>query len=126
MHDARAGVGGMLHYQLPSSLADPQRASEKPLMYADTGTQWLLERMLEMGADRKRMRVRVAGGAALFNDRGLFDIGRRNYVAIRKVLWRHGLFLDVEHIGGNLPRTLKLNVGDGSLLISCGNEDLKF
>ena len=126
LYDTRAGVGGLLHYQLPSSTADPERAKEKPLMYADTGMNWLLERMARMGGERRRMRVRMAGGANMLNDRALFDIGRRNHAAIRKILWQYGMFIEAEQIGGKMPRTMELNVGNGSLSIRSGNETLMF
>jgi chemotaxis protein CheD len=122
LHDPRAGVAGLLHYQLPSSLADPTRAQEKPLMYADTGMKWLLDRMTRLGAEQRRMRVRLAGGANMLNDSGLFDIGRRNYAAIRKILWQCGMFIDAEIIGGKAPRTLELNVADGTLSVKSGGE----
>ena len=48
-----------------------------------------------------------------------FDIGKRNYLAIRKILWKHGLFIDAEDIGGSSPRNMYLNVEDGSLTIRC-------
>ena len=58
----------------------------------------------------------------MLNDQGLFDIGRRNHAAIRKLLWQRGLFIDGERIGGTLPRTMELAVGDGTLSIKCGDE----
>lgn len=117
LHDASAGVGGMLHYQLPASSADPARAAEKPLMYADTGMTWLITRMEAMGANRRRMSVRLAGAAQMLNDARIFDIGRRNHTAIRKFLWQQGMIISGEHVGGTTPRTMVLNMSDGSTAI---------
>jgi len=36
LYDRAAKIGGMLHYLLPNSGENPQRARERPLMYADT------------------------------------------------------------------------------------------
>jgi chemotaxis protein CheD len=126
LYDARACVGGMLHFQLPSSQGEAQRAAEKPLMYADTGLNWLLHQMTRLGAEQRRMQVRLAGGANMLNDQGLFDIGRRNHAAIRKLMWQLGMFIDSEQIGGKMPRTMQLNVADGALSITCDGEVLNF
>jgi chemotaxis protein CheD len=122
LYDRAAKVGGMLHYQLPSSTADPQRAAEKPLMFADTGMAWLLGKMAQRGAESRRMQVIVAGGANMLNDHGLFDIGRRNHASIRKILWQHRMFITAEHVGGAAPRTMLLNVADGAVAIKCNDE----
>jgi chemotaxis protein CheD len=124
LYDPQAGVGGLLHYQLPASSADPQRAAERPLMFADTGMDWLMKELARLGVEKRRLRVRLAGGAQMLNDSGLFDIGRRNHAAIRKILYRLGLFIETEQVGGNLPRTLFLSVSDGSLIIKTGGIEL--
>ncbi|MFP4036903.1 MAG: chemotaxis protein CheD, partial [Desulfobacteraceae bacterium] len=37
IHDAQAGVGGILHFMLPESSLDPEKSKKKPYMFADTG-----------------------------------------------------------------------------------------
>jgi chemotaxis protein CheD len=122
LHDPGRSVAGLLHFQLPTSTLDAERARQNPLMFADTGFEALLQRMLSMGADKKRLKIRIAGGAKMLNDATTFDIGRRNHAAIRKVLWHHGLFLDKEDCGGTTPRTMYLSVGDGTLVLKTQGE----
>jgi chemotaxis protein CheD len=122
LYDPAAKVAGMLHYQLPSASLDPQRAGEKPLMYADTGMEWLLGKMVQRGADKRRMQARLAGGASMLNDRGLFDIGRRNHASIRKVLWQNKMLIHAEHVGGTEARNMQLDVADGRVLVKCGEQ----
>ncbi len=122
LYDPVAKIAGMLHYQLPTATADPARGAEKPLMYADSGMDWLVGKMVERGAETKRMKVRLAGGANMLNDNGLFDIGRRNHASIRKYLWQHRMFINAEHVGGNEPRNLQINVSDGAVVIKHKNE----
>ena len=93
-------------------------------MFADTGMKILLNEMTRLGADKRRVRVRLAGGAQMLGDQCLFDIGRRNHAAIRKLLWQQGMFIDGEHVGGTTPRTVRLNVGDGSFEIKCDNQTI--
>ncbi len=115
--DPVAKVGGLLHYQLPCSTMDPERARQRPAMFADTGMGALLASMESQGAVRRRVRVKLAGGAEMLDDAGVFRIGRRNHAAIRKLLWKEGLLLDAEDVGGAAPRTLSLRVADGAVTV---------
>ena len=46
-----------------------------------------------------------------------FDIGKRNYLAIRKILWKNGMFIDAEDIGGGSPRNMYMNIANGVVTI---------
>jgi len=117
LYDPVIRVAGMLHYQLPSSSLDPDRARRNPMMFADTGMDWLLQQMETLGGQRRRMKVKLAGAGQILDDAGLFNIGKRNHAAIRKLLWQQGMFIDAEAIGGNSPRTMYLAVADGSVIV---------
>jgi len=113
IHDPVAGVGGMLHYMLPESAISPAKASENPFMFADTGIPLLFRRAYEYGAEKRRLVVRVAGGAQIMDSQGVFNIGKRNYLALRKILWKAGVLVQAEDVGGNASRTVRLEVGSG-------------
>src|SRR5512145_2246454 len=83
LYDPVVHVGGMLHYQLPSSMMDMKRAEENPMMFADTGMNILMRELMALGANKKRMQIKIAGGAAMDNGPKGFDIGKRNYLAIK-------------------------------------------
>jgi chemotaxis protein CheD len=124
LHDPVARVGGMLHFQLPTSTLDTARAAANPTMFADTGLNHLLSLMDQAGANRRRLKVRLAGGAQIVDKAGVFDIGRRNHAAIRKALWQQGLMVDAEHVGGSSPRTLYLAVADGAVTLKMNGTTL--
>jgi len=44
---------------------------------------------------------------------GVFNIGKRNYLALRKILWKAGVLVQGEDVGGNASRTVRLEVGSG-------------
>jgi chemotaxis protein CheD len=115
----------MLHYQLPDSRMDPKRAKQKPLMYADTGMKILLDKLVSMGAYRKRMEVAIIGGASTDIGPSGFDIGKRNYMAIRKILWKNGMFANAEDVGGASPRNVYLDVADGTVTVKSNNVEKK-
>jgi len=60
IYDAVAGVAGMLHFMLPESSIDPDRARERPYMFADTGIPRLFRAAYQRGAEKERIMVRVA------------------------------------------------------------------
>lgn len=121
LYDPVTHIGGMLHYQLPDSKQDPERAKTKPLMFADTGMKILVKKLMSMGANKKRMQVKIAGGAAMDTGPKGFDIGKRNYLAMRKIMWKNGMFIDAEDIGGSLPRNMYMNIANGTITIKSNN-----
>jgi chemotaxis protein CheD len=117
IHDPVAQVGGMLHLMLPESSLDPVKAEKNPYMFADTGIPLLFRQAYGEGADKKRLVVRVAGGAQVMDSAGVFNIGKRNCLAVRKVLWRAGVMIKTEVVGGNDSRTVRLEMESGRFLM---------
>jgi chemotaxis protein CheD len=115
VHDPIAGVGGLLHYMLPDSIIDAGRGRERPYMFADTGITKLIEQVCGRGAVRRRLVAHAAGGASMMDPQGVFDIGKRNYLALRKHLWKAGILLAGEAVGGSTSRTIRLEIGSGRL-----------
>ncbi len=117
LYDPVVQAGGILHYQLPDSQMDQDRARQKPFMFADTGMKFLLQKLTAIGANKNRLQAKIAGGAAMNDGPKGFDIGKRNHLAIRKLLWKNGIFIKAEEIGGNEPRNLYLNIADGTVTV---------
>lgn len=117
LYDPMIKIGGMIHYQLPDSKIDANRAAEKPLMFADTGMKILINKLLTLGAIKKRMQIKISGGAAMNIGPKGFDVGKRNYLAVRKILWKQGMFIDGEDVGGSSPRNMYLNIENGAVTI---------
>lgn len=111
--DPQVGIGGLLHFMLPDSAIDSDRAQRSPYMFADTGIPRLLEQAYAKGADKRRMTILAAGAANMLQSHETLEIGRRNYLALRRILWKCGLLLHGEAIGGVVSRSLRLEVGTG-------------
>ena len=123
--DPASGATGMLHVQLPESSINPAMAQTRPFAFADTGLPKLVDEMLRLGASPRRptWRVKIAGGAATLNSSPRFDIGKRNQLAVKKVLWKLGMAPIAEHVGGNLARTLTMRVGSPDVEIFLGHKE---
>ncbi len=113
IHDAEAGVGGIFHVMLPAASVSPEKAKTNPFMFVDTGVPRFFQEAFAAGAQKARLRVAVAGGAALGSGEDFFAIGKRNYVALRRLFWKAGVIIAGEDVGGNISRTLYLDVGTG-------------
>ena len=114
IHDPVAKVGGLLHYMLPESSIDKSKAQEAPFMFGDMGIPMLFKESYNLGARKNRMRVSVVGGAEILDQQGFFNIGKRNYALLRKLFWKNNVMIDFEDVGGNVNRTLRLEVGTGA------------
>ena len=123
--DAGAGVAGLLHILLPDSTIDREKAHEQPFMFADTGIPTLFHAVYAKGAEKRRLTVRLIGGAQVMDPRGVFNIGKRNHLACRKVLWSAGVMVHAEEVGGNQSRTVRLDVTTGGLFWTSGGEPAK-
>lgn len=117
IHDAVAGVGGMLHFMLPESSLDPAKAEKNPFQFADTGIPTLFRTAYQLGADKKRLKVTVAGGAQIMDPQGTFAIGKRNCLAMKKILWKAGVLIQGEYVGGEVSRTVRLEIASGKILM---------
>lgn len=117
IHDPVAAVAGLLHFMLPESSLNPEKASRSPFIFADTGIPLLLYAAYQLGARTDRLVVRVVGGARMMDENGVFDIGKRNHLASRKILWEAGVIIGGEEAGGTMSRTVWLEVATGRFWI---------
>jgi chemotaxis protein CheD len=57
--------------------------------------------------------VKVAGGSQVLGGQEHFQIGRRNYAALRRLLLKNNVLIDQEDVGGCKARTLYLDIASG-------------
>jgi len=115
--DPQVKVGGLLHYMLPDSGIDKEKAASKPFMFADTGVPRLFKEMYKHGAEKSRLKVYVVGGSQVMDESGMFNIGKRNHLIIRKMFWKNKVTVTKEDVGGSVNRTISLNVGTGEVIL---------
>ena len=120
VYDPVVRVAGMLHVMLPTGTIDPAKMSEKPAMFVDSGVPLLFKECYKLGAKKERMQVKVAGGAhagaSEADDR--FQIGKRNMIALRKLLWKNGVMIHANDTGGvQTSRTMWVDVATGDVTL---------
>ena len=115
--DTTSGVGGLLHFLWPDSKLNPEPPQNAPACFADTGVRLLFEQAGLMGADKGRCKVRLIGGAEIPDREQADRWAKRNLLAVRSVLWRYGVFLEGEEVGGTKARRATLTVSNGEVLV---------
>ncbi|SFU75469.1 chemotaxis protein CheD [Alicyclobacillus macrosporangiidus] len=116
LYDDVAGVAGMAHVMLP---APPNARPFNAAKYGSTAVPWLLERLCEMGAEPRRVRAKLAGGAQMFApSRGdLLRVGPRNVEAVLAALQACGIRVVAQDTGGQVGRTIEFDVCTARLSI---------
>ena len=117
IYDPVKKIGGLLHLMLPDSKIDAAKAVSAPYMFVDTGVPRLFHAAYNLGADRSRLVVKVAGGAQLLDQQGIFNIGFRNAEALEKLLAQNGLKAHASEVGGLSSRTVRLDLTTGLVTI---------
>jgi len=115
--DKTAKVAGMAHIMLPSS--QTSRGSSNRAKFADTAVDALIEQMESMGASKRRMTAKIAGGAQMFNtgNSDIMKIGERNARAVVGALNEKNIKILAQDTGGNYGRTIIFDSESGDLLI---------
>jgi chemotaxis protein CheD len=121
-HDSVTATAGLIHVALPESKVNPDRAQRTPGYFVDTGLPAIIDAIVGSGSSPKRMRIKLVGGASMMDPSQTFDIGRRNVLAIKRYLWKNGLGVIKQDVGGGISRTVEIVAATGEVTISSGKK----
>lgn len=121
VYDPMVKVGGLLHFMLPDSSLDREKAKATPGLFADTGIPFLFQSCYAYGARKKGMIVKVAGGAQILDDTSYFRMGQKNITAMRRVLWRNSVLIDGDSTGQHFNRSMQLDISNGRCILKCSD-----
>jgi len=112
--DPVSQVGGINHYMLPlwngEGLASPR--------YGNIAITKLLEKMQDLGADRKNLRAKVFGGGDMLKATSAFlNIGERNVNLAQDMLREWSIPIVSSNTGGKNGRKLIFNTRTGVVLV---------
>ncbi len=126
IYDSVARAGGMLHYMLPESSIDQGKASARPYMFADSGIPRLFKAVYQLGGAKQRMKIYAAGGAEILDQKGFFNIGKRNYMALKKIFFKNNVMISQQDVGGNVNRTVRIEIATGDIYVkTSGSKEVK-
>jgi chemotaxis protein CheD len=119
--DRIAGVAGLAHVVLPESRPGVGPAGK----FADLAVPELIRMLLATGAVSTRFETAMVGGARMFELRGGLDIGSRNDQAVRAALAQARVTVHAADTGGNLGRTIRVDVGAGIVTARSGGAQME-
>ncbi len=122
LYDANTKVGGLAHIMLPGMAAlGLSHASDgsKAYQYVNAAVPALLKKMRSIGASRKNIIAKIAGGAAMFPSYSVASsgIGQRNIESVKDALEKEGIPLAGYDTGGNYGRNVEFDVGSGRVVV---------
>ena len=129
LYDATTKIGGLSHAML-SDINDAKSSSRSNLAkFVNTAIEQLLSKMIELGARKRNIKARLAGGANMFPEIkvDVLHIGQRNTNTARACLEKAKIPIIAEEIGGNFGRTINLDTETGVLhvrTIAHGEKDI--
>lgn len=121
--DKKNQVVGMAHVVLPDSINHKENAAQQPGRFADTAIPLLIDAVKQNGGTGKLI-AKLAGGAMTISGSDTFQIGKRNALAVKKLLWKYRVPALIEELGGKISRTISADV-DGNVTISTPRIDDK-
>jgi chemotaxis protein CheD len=123
IHDPVAGVTGTAARDAPRLHDRPRQGGPQSGDVRRFGRAGALTESYRLGARKERMIVKVAGGAhaGATAESDSFQIGKRNVLALRKLLWKNNVILHAHDVGGHqTSRTLYVDVATGRVVVRSG------
>ncbi|MDK2812933.1 MAG: chemotaxis protein CheD [Clostridiales bacterium] len=123
LYDSATKTAGLSHIMLPSSSLNPNAGQEH--RFADTAIVALVKKLEAAGANPRRLKAKIAGGAQMFpalNNSAIANIGKRNIDAVREMLGKLSIPIVADDTGKDYGRTLFFNAEDGSMRIKSASK----
>lgn len=110
-------AAGMVHVVLPSPFHHRDRR-ERPGYFALTGVPLLIETICHRyGCRREELQIKMFGGMEAKKGLDIFQVGKQNINTARYALRRLGLRVKKSDLGGNMSRTIEMEVKTGRVKV---------
>ncbi|EMR03986.1 chemotaxis protein CheD [Cesiribacter andamanensis] len=113
LFDPISKIGGINHFMLASWDGNGLPSAR----FGDRAMQQLLERMQQLGADRRSLQARVYGGLCRKSGGDHFNIGAKNIGMARSLLSQLQIPVLTLDVGGRSPRKLAFQTHTGTVKI---------
>lgn len=113
----------LAHIVLPKT--DHRDQSEilknKPGYFADLIVPQLADYFLNIPCHPSQLQIYLAGGADSLNEKDVFKVGKRNVEMVMDILRNYQLVPYKMDVGGNISRTVSVDVDNGRVTIKSQN-----
>lgn len=118
IYDETKKLGALAHVVLPTSAGRPGT----PGKFVDTAITWMLNELRSRGADPRKLRCKLTGGATMFAANGPFQIGQQNIDATRQALAAANVRIVAEHLGGAKGRRITFECDAFTIVVESAGE----
>ncbi|MBL8215061.1 MAG: chemotaxis protein CheD [Bryobacterales bacterium] len=112
LYDEAARIGGLNHFLLPGTA----RRDADAARYGVHAMELLINRLMQLGAERGRLQAKVFGGANL-RGFGSLRVGTRNREFVREFLKTEGIPIRAGRLGGNQPLQVRFYTETGRAMV---------
>jgi chemotaxis protein CheD len=119
LYDKQLKIGGLSHIMLPESSMFTKSDINR-MKFADTAIVDLVQDLVRLGADRRRLTAKIAGGAQMFEvQQGSLvgTIGDRNISSVKSTLQSLKIPILAEDTGLNYGRTVYFDLDTGIMKV---------
>lgn len=127
LYDPFIKIAGLVHVMLPDS-ALSKKGNITLAKFADSGVMELRRQLLQKGANPRRIRSKIAGGAQMFqfqSQNEMMQIGKRNVESVEKVLKELQVPIISKDVYGNSGRTIEFDPQTSMLMVRTVNHGIK-
>jgi chemotaxis protein CheD len=110
-------IGGMNHFMLPGDNGTAASPVAKSARFGVYAMELLINEMLKIGADRRRLVAKVFGGGRVLRGFGTLDVGRRNCEFVLEFLKVEGVPVLAQDLLDNYPRKVHFSPESGKVLV---------
>ena len=110
-------IGGMNHFMLPGDTASPGSPWAESARFGVYAMEVLINQMLRMGAERRRLVAKVFGGAQLLAGFDRLDVGAKNSGFVLEFLRVEGIPVVAKDLMDVCPRKVHFFVDSGKVQV---------
>jgi chemotaxis protein CheD len=110
-------IGGMNHFMLPGDNGSAGSPVTKSARFGVYAMELLINDMLKLGADRRRLVAKVFGGGRVLRGFGSLDVGARNCEFVLEFLQVEGIPVLAQDLMDRYPRKIHFAPDTGKVLL---------
>ncbi len=115
--DPQRRIGGMNHFMLPGDNGSAGSPVTRSARFGVHAMELLINDMLKLGAERRRLAAKVFGGARVLQGFDSLDVGGRNCGFVLEFLEVEGIPVLAQDLLGTYPRKLHFSPDTGKVLL---------
>ena len=115
--DPAERIGGMNHFMLPGDTASPDSPWAASARFGVYAMEVLINDMIRMGADRRRLTAKVFGGAQLLAGFDRLDVGAKNSEFVLEFLRTEGIRVLAQDLLDVCPRKVHFFIDTGKVQV---------